>query len=93
MKEDNTLLWVGLGLASFFVLNKTQLVAAQSGPAAILPPAPAPTPGTPAAAPPTPQQAAAVPSPQNTTQIIEPVQSPTATDLESPDLAFGPYGY
>ena len=93
MSEDNTFLWVGLIAAGFFVLNKTQLVPAQSGPTAILPPALPPTPGTPAAAPSTPQQAAAVPVPQNTTQIIEPVQSPTATDLESPDLAFGPYGY
>lgn len=93
MKEDNTLLWVALIAAGIFVLTKTQLVPAQSGSTAILPPAPAPTPGTPAAVASTPIQAAAVPNPQNSTQIIEPVQSTMATNLESPDLAFGPYGY
>jgi hypothetical protein len=79
-KEDNTLLWVGLIAAVFFVLNKTQLVSANSGASAIVPPAPAPTPGTPAAAPPTSTQAAAAPS--------------ATVDMNPNNLLdFGPYGY
>lgn len=60
MKEDNTLLWVALIGAAVFVLTKTKLVSSQSGPAAILPPAPAPSPGTPAAMPSTAAAASAL---------------------------------